>query len=285
MGFLLLLDKIFDIILRMEDLNKQQLILLTLLVSFVTSIATGIITFTLLQDAPVAVTQTINRVVERTIEKVVPEEGGNGTVREVTTVVSEEDSILQSIDKNVKSIVRLKTLGADGTEIVTGLGLVVDQTGIIVVDERSFGAGNYSAVFHDGKVYSISKNFKDPNSDFVFLKIGKVASDKYTFFPAVFGNPASLKLGQTLIAVGGKERNSVSIGRVSDVEKTAEGEVKKIATDIRTPRPQPGSPVLNLNGEVVGLEAVQKEELQTALYSPISEVQKLIKTAVAELAK
>ena len=92
----------------MEDLNKNQLILLTLLVSFVTSIATGIITVSLLQEAPPVVTQTINRVIERTIEQVVPESEGGGTVtREVTVVVTEEDQVIDAISKNAKSVVRV----------------------------------------------------------------------------------------------------------------------------------------------------------------------------------
>jgi uncharacterized membrane-anchored protein YitT (DUF2179 family) len=56
----------------MEDLNKNQIVLLTLLVSFVTSIATGIMTTSLLQVAPVEVTRNINRIVEKTIETVTP---------------------------------------------------------------------------------------------------------------------------------------------------------------------------------------------------------------------
>ena len=91
-----------------DELNKHQLVLLTLLVSFVTSIATGIITYTLLQEAPVEVTQTINRVVERTIEKVTPSEGEPGTVVKEIQVVNEEDLVLESIDKIGKSVVRIK---------------------------------------------------------------------------------------------------------------------------------------------------------------------------------
>ena len=55
----------------MEHLSKSQIVLLTLLVSFVTSIATGIVTVSLMDQAPPAIAQTVNRIIERTVEKVV----------------------------------------------------------------------------------------------------------------------------------------------------------------------------------------------------------------------
>src|SRR3989344_6016767 len=105
---------------QMQDLNKNQIVLLVLLVSFVTSIATGIITTSLLQEAPLEVTRNINRIVEKTVETVtIP-----GTVvsspreKEVTTViVKEEDLIIDSINKNIKSVVRIKE--KDGVLLTT----------------------------------------------------------------------------------------------------------------------------------------------------------------------
>ena len=57
-----------------KDLNKSQLILLVILLSFITSIATGITTVTLLEKAPQSVTVPINRIVRETVEKIVPDE-------------------------------------------------------------------------------------------------------------------------------------------------------------------------------------------------------------------
>lgn len=53
-----------------EDLSKTQLLLLTILVNFVTAIATAVLTVSLLDQAPPYVTQTVNQIVERTVETV-----------------------------------------------------------------------------------------------------------------------------------------------------------------------------------------------------------------------
>lgn len=55
---------------NLEDLNKSQLLLLTVLVNFVTSIAVGVLTVSLLDQAPPTVTQTVNQIVDHTVETI-----------------------------------------------------------------------------------------------------------------------------------------------------------------------------------------------------------------------
>lgn len=272
----------------MEDLTKHQLILIVLLVTFVTSIATGIITFTLLSEAPVEITQNINRVVEKTIEQVAPTEGQ--PAKTVTTViVNEEDRILQAIAKNEKSIIRLKTTGADGTEMVAGLGVVVSADGIIAGDLRSYNAASsYNILFSDGKSYPAGKVFVDNKNALVFLRTNVPDNEtpKYTFYPAVFGDSDKLKIGQSLIAISGRDSNAASIGRVFQL---AFGEDKKTVTnilsDIKISKSHFGSPALNLTGEVVGFEAPFIESDTEYSFVPINVIKTATTNALGELAK
>ncbi len=271
----------------MEDLTKHQLILIVLLVTFVTSIATGIITFTLLSEAPVAVTQTINRVVEKTIERVVPEEGKPDKVI-TTIIVNEEDRVLESIAKNEKSIVRLKTAGADGSEVVSGLGLVVSGDGVIVADLRSYNAASsYSILFYDGKKYSAEKISINSEEGLVFMKVAipQDEDSKYTFYPAVFGDSDGLKIGQSLVAISGRDSNAASIGRIFQLTFEDDKQtIKNITSDIKISRSHFGSPALNLSGEVVGLEAPIGELETEYSYIPINIIKQAIPEAIEELA-
>jgi len=272
----------------MEDLSKHQLILLVLLITFVTSIATGIITFTLLSEAPVEITQQINRVVEKTIERVVTEPGKPDKVV-TTVVVNEEDRVLESIAKNEKSIVRLKTTGSDGSEIFAGLGLVVSAGGVIVADLRSYNAASsFTVSFSDGKTYPSGKVFTDNVNGLVFVRVNipQNESTKYTFYPAVFGDSNRLKIGQSLVAISGRDSNAASIGRVFQLkygeDKTT---VVNVFSDLKVSKTHLGSPALNLSGEVVGLEAPLGELDTEYSYIPINVLKSVTPKALEELAK
>lgn len=114
-----------------EQLNKSQTVLLTLLVSFVTSIATGIVTVALMEQGVTPVTQTINRVVERTKEVVVTQP--QVVTEEKTVVVRESDSIAGAIRKNTQSVVAIYAVTTPASAGEVGSGDAVTQTASAVV--------------------------------------------------------------------------------------------------------------------------------------------------------
>jgi len=292
----------------MESLNKQQLILLALLVSFVTSIATGIVTVSLMDQAPPGVTQTINRVVEKTIERVVqePSKQAAAVVTKETVVVKADDAIISAIEKNTGSIVRIKEITGEGISNFAGLGLVVSREGLIAADisvayRKTDAAGNtiaesYQGVFLDGRVFPLNIVFSNQSAGLLFLS--PIVQDKekgvYRFAPPQF-SVAELKLGQAAVAISGDATNSVSTGIISSlvhrtVSKAADAgtsatpeaikELVAIKTDIRSSDLVLGSILLNLSGAVIGMNA----GLQSAnrnIFIPIQNVLDELREATA----
>lgn len=266
----------------MESLNKQQLILLALLVSFVTSIATGIITVSLMDQAPAEVTQTINRVVEKTIERVVQEPAKQtaSVVTKETFVVKADDAVIEAIEKNSGSIVRVREVIGDGQASFAGLGLVVSRDGLIAADisiayrkTDSFGntiAETYQGVFPDGRVFPLNIVYSDQSQGLMFFTAMLQDKEKgaYRFVVPRFGQ-GELKLGQAVVALSGEDSNAVSTGIISNllqktVQRPADSstttpqtvkELVAIKTDIRSTELVSGSVLLNLSGEVIGMNA------------------------------
>lgn len=266
----------------MEGLSKQQLILLALLVSFVTSVATGIITVSLMDQAPPEVTQTISRVVEKTIERVVTEPATQSAsvATKETIVVKADDVIIEAIERNTGSLVRIRETTGEGRANFAGLGLMVSRDGLIAADisvayrkTDSFGnaiAETYQGVFPDGRVFPLNIIYSDQNQGIMFFQV--ILQDKekgvYRFVVPRF-NQGELKLGQAVVALSGDDTNAVSTGIISNLVLRAvprpadtsttspEGgrELAAIKTDIRSTELVSGSVLLNLSGEVIGINA------------------------------
>ena len=199
----------------MEKLTKQQIVLVTLLVSFVTSIATGIVTVALMDQAPAGVTQTINRIVERTIEKAVTTPATNNSAAVMTretVVVKEDDQIVSSVDKNKNSIVRIYTNMSNAGDVAQrtfiGLGTFVSKEGLIATgDVFADVNGRYRVTVDNNKFYDVVVLPKKTNGQIYFLKIVQDAKNIVDFTPVTFSDSNGLKLGQTVIAWGGQEQN------------------------------------------------------------------------------
>jgi hypothetical protein len=108
-----------------QDLNKSQLILLAILISFVTSIATGISTVTLMQQAPSSVTVPINRIVKQTIEKVVP-------VESKTQPLSVDQQKLLEDLKAIKPLTVSLFLKGEKEDKILGTGLFLGNDKVVI---------------------------------------------------------------------------------------------------------------------------------------------------------
>jgi len=266
----------------MEKLTKQQIVLVTLLVSFITSIATGIVTVALMDQAPAGVTQTINRVVERTIERVVTQPATSNSAAVATTretvVVKEDDKIVESIDKNKNSIVRIYANTANSGDVgqtFIGLGTIVSKDGLIATgDVFADLNGKYLVTLDNNKFYNVMVLPKMAEDKFYFLKVIQDVKSSVVFTPVFFSDSDKLKLGQTVIAWGGQVDNSVSTGIISSLvgangninqslavasststttADTTVPAVLAINTNVNVTDSISGGPLLNLYGEVVGL--------------------------------
>ena len=286
----------------MENLTKQQIVLLTLLVSFVTSIATGIITVSLMDQAPAGVTQTVNRVVERTIEKVVQAPSQQATVvTKETVVVKEDDLIVSTIDQNAKSIVRIVPSGAlEGS--AAAVGLVLSKDGIIAVDSWSLLPDTkYSARFSDGSVYSAQSVFKSSGGNVELLKVSIPETEKETSFsPAKLADSDTVKLGQTVVFISGRDSNAVETGLISTLgykkpaigdsatttsattttQSTSAPQVDTIDTNIKG-NSSVGGVLTNLSAEVIAF-VLHRDTLQ---FVPSNVIKSLLGDYIVSLAK
>ncbi len=208
-------------------------------------------------------------------------------------MVKEEDLVIDSIDKNIKSIVRINVKDAVlGTDTFYGIGLVVNKDGTISADrEPIVSANKYSATMSDGTVFELTPQNPELQTNFILFKPKLPEKTTYPFSPAVFSS-VEPKLGQTVIGLGGDTTNAVGVGRVvslsmkdSGVGTTTTKILANIETDLSSKDLVTGSPLFDLSGDLVGIElsldpvktftpvAFLKKDLVT-LTTPVTPVQK-----------
>ncbi len=270
---------------RLEDLNKNQIILLTLLTSFVTSIATGIVTVSLLEQAPPGVTQTINRVVERTIEKVVPEKIGSAVVtKETTVVVKEDDLVAKAIQSGTSGLVQLYTKGEAG--VLIALGVILNSSGTIATDADVVHSdiGTLYAVTADGKTFDTVYADRDGDNRIQLLSIVQKPEKPTTFTSVTLASTDGVRLGQSVIVIGGGSRRIVGTGIVSSlVETSIQGAgtsspstaISSIEASVSPSGGLTGAPLLNVFGEVIGLNEAGEEGRRNS-YVPVRYIKSVL---------
>ena len=251
-----------------KDLNKSQLILLAVLLSFVTSIATGITTVTLMQQAPASFTVPVNRVIKQTVEKIQQVEGKT-TVQ--TVVIKEEDLVVDAIAKNQSAVFAVSKDGFDlnggAIEIPAGRGFAVSSDGIIVADAKLVPDKEIYYLKNDSGKFKADFLFAD-KAGFSFLKVGPPLDEKskIAFTVPVLGDLSKMRIGQKVLVMGNNVFSSIFEGL---------NENKNI--DLIMAQSNAGGLVLNLDGEALGI-ALSGDTISFASINLITEALKVLET-------
>ncbi|MEO0084470.1 MAG: trypsin-like peptidase domain-containing protein [candidate division WOR-3 bacterium] len=172
--------------------------------------------------------------------------------------------------------------GTTRQRVSAGTGFIVSSDGLIVTNKHvvSDEKAEYTVILNDKRKFNAKILAKDPVQDIAILKID--AKDLPTL---PLGNSDSIQIGQTAIAIGyalGEFTNTVSKGIISGLGRTVDaysgfGQSETlrgvIQTDTAINPGNSGGPLLNLRGEVIGVNtaiASGAENIGFAL--PINEV-------------
>jgi serine protease Do len=150
-----------------------------------------------------------------------------------------------------------------------GSGVIIDEDGYIVTNEHVVSrASKIKVRLSDGKVFEATMISSDPMSDLAVLKINSP-----TPFPFVkMGTSKDLMIGETVIALGnpfGLE-NSITTGVLSAKNRTLTinseyGDIKYdglIQTDALINPGNSGGPLVNIDGELIGINAAIVNQAQ-----------------------
>lgn len=231
----------------LEHLTKHQIVLLTLLVSFMTSIVTGIVTVSLMEQAPVSVTRTVNQIVERTVQTVVPSVSQSAAVASTkTVVVKDDDLVAQSIQTLQKSVIRITAKG--GNDLVAR-GVLIDTKGTALTDRRALaesGADAFDAILSDGTRVALSVKESATSSPLALVSVAVGTSSAIAAAP--LADLSKVNLGQSVIRIGGTGVDAVGEGVIAMLPSRS-GDMIESTVNSSTP----GSILTNLFGAVIGI--------------------------------
>lgn len=226
---------------NIEDLSKTQLLLLTILVNFVTAIATAVMTVSLLDEAPPTVTQTVNRIVERTVESAAEAPIPGIVTKETTVVVKEEDLLSAAIRADGSRRILIHS-GATSTPAIA-IGTYIPDKRIVVTATTAELPKEATIAFADGT--SAEASLAKSGATITIYGFADNAALPSAASPDIVAASA-LSPGQTLVSLT-RDTAAVS-GIVSFVDASG---IKANVTGV-----PPGAAAVNIEGDLIGIATV-----------------------------
>lgn len=176
--------------------------------------------------------------------------------------------------------------GTEKQEIGAGTGFIVSEDGLILTNRHVVedDKAEYTVLTNAGDRIQAKVLARHPVLDLALLKI-----DRRGLKPLKLGDSDKVRVGQFVIAIGnalGEFRNTVSFGVISGLQRniTAFGSLsgaeqldELIQTDAAINRGNSGGPLINMQGEVVGINTAIVQGAQNLGFAiPINKAKKMI---------
>jgi S1-C subfamily serine protease len=187
--------------------------------------------------------------------------GQVGIVKASDTELTLPD-LFQNVEKSVVQITDSNEI--DLFESRLGSGFVYDDNGHIITNHHvvSGGGNRLDVTFQDGSVYRASLIGSDPSADIAVLYVKEVSREK--LLPLSLADSSKVRVGEHVAAIGNPFglSGSMSTGIVSGVGRqipAQEDDSFTIPDIIQTDAPinpgNSGGPLLNMRGEVIGINS------------------------------
>jgi len=206
--------------------------------------------------------------------------------------VTESERYFADIYNRVSpSVISINVVGSsDQTGVfgASGTGFVIDQQGHIVTNNHVVeGADLIEVNFLDGTIVEGTVVGLDPDSDIAVLRVD-LPADK--LIPVPFGDSDALFIGETTLAIGSPfgQRWTLTTGIISALGRTIQGLNQfsvgaVIQTDAAINPGNSGGPLLNLNGEVIGVNSQIASESRASAGVGFAVPSNLVKKVANEL--
>jgi serine protease Do len=193
-----------------------------------------------------------------------------------TTVIKEESTVINVVKKSKNSVVSVAvndlSLGSDGVmndSMKIGSGFVIDNKLVLTNNHVvSDSSKSYLVITDDSRQFDVQTIHVDPVNDIALLVLGNChkknsVDDKETvdcedinLQPLEIGDSDLLAEGQSVIAIGtplGEFAGSVTTGVISGLNRSVKNYEQVIQTDASINFGNSGGPLLNLSGQVIGI--------------------------------
>jgi S1-C subfamily serine protease len=176
--------------------------------------------------------------------------------------------------------------GTQKQEIGGGSGFLVTADGMVVTNKHVVSdlSADYTVITNDGKEHPAKVLALDPVNDVAVIKIDG------TGYPTLnFGDSGNLQIGQTVIAIGnslGEFSNTVSRGIISGLRRNLTagsglGDTERLTNIIQTDAAinpgNSGGPLLDINGNIIGINVAMAQGAQNVGFAiPSNQIKKVV---------